>query len=104
MYPDYSRYKFSINIADCTSRVCKDSQFHCDNGRCIDQKWICDGDNDCMDGSDERNCTVGYLLCNKYTGCLRFRFLYCHKQLKVSYKDVVESVSFDRHHSMPFHY
>ena len=27
--------------------------FQCDNGQCITKKWLCDLENDCMDGSDE---------------------------------------------------
>ncbi|XP_071503071.1 uncharacterized protein [Diadema antillarum] len=37
---------------------CSDSQFACDNGYCIPAPWICDGDNDCGDLSDETNCGV----------------------------------------------
>ncbi|KAF6216068.1 hypothetical protein GE061_000406 [Apolygus lucorum] len=35
-------------IKECSLR-----QFQCTNGRCVQQKWMCDGEDDCGDNSDE---------------------------------------------------
>lgn len=37
--------------------VCTSSQWQCRNMHCIPAGWMCDGDVDCQDGSDEHNCT-----------------------------------------------
>ena len=37
--------------------TCSLSEFLCTNNeKCIDRALVCDGDNDCADGSDENNC------------------------------------------------
>lgn len=36
---------------------CRQNQWQCDDGDCIPNVWKCDGDGDCMDGSDEMDCT-----------------------------------------------
>ena len=33
--------------------VCLNTQFSCDNGRCVPSSYVCDYENDCGDNSDE---------------------------------------------------
>ncbi|XP_073933646.1 complement component C6 isoform X1 [Castor canadensis] len=46
-----------IEEADCKNK------FHCDSGRCIPSKLKCNGENDCGDNSDERNCGRTKVVC-----------------------------------------
>lgn len=44
-------------IVDDQRRECTYREFHCeDSSRCIPKSFLCDFDNDCNDGSDEKNC------------------------------------------------
>ena len=43
-------------IAACPASSCGPGEFHCAPGassQCISEQWLCDGDNDCGDMSDE---------------------------------------------------
>ena len=37
-------------------RDCLSEEFKCNNGNCIDPEWKCDGEDDCMDGTEEKDC------------------------------------------------
>ncbi|XP_068430281.1 low-density lipoprotein receptor-like [Clinocottus analis] len=55
---------------------CHPDQWQCDDGKCIPHVWRCDGDGDCLDGSDEMDCTgssecpPGQFLCVDSVGCV----------------------------------
>lgn len=53
-------------------RECTESEYRCDNLRCIPSRWICDHDDDCEDNSDERDCGAYCLDATSYMFSLLF--------------------------------
>ncbi|XP_063969637.1 atrial natriuretic peptide-converting enzyme-like isoform X2 [Lytechinus pictus] len=50
-----THYERISQTTDCTN--VNGIQYHpCPSGRCIPNDWLCDGDNDCSDFTDESNC------------------------------------------------
>ena len=50
-------------------RVCREHQFQCYNGDCIEQAWVCDGSQDCSANEDEAHCE------GIHTGCRDDQFM-----------------------------
>lgn len=50
----YMSFDLFSAISTCSSF----GKFQCDNGACIRMSWRCDQENDCEDGSDEKDCGV----------------------------------------------
>ncbi|KAK5614742.1 Exosome complex protein [Crenichthys baileyi] len=60
---------------------CQPGEFACKNNRCIQERWKCDGDNDCLDSSDEtpelchqHTCPADRFKC-KNNRCIPLRWL-----------------------------
>ncbi|XP_037535815.1 low-density lipoprotein receptor-related protein 1 [Nematolebias whitei] len=60
---------------------CQPGEFACKNSRCIQERWKCDGDNDCLDSSDEapelchqHTCPTDRFKC-KNNRCIPLRWL-----------------------------
>ena len=57
-----------VSPAEESSEDCHGDEFHCrEDGTCLPDRWLCDGDKDCEDGSDETNCEGSGRPCDPQT-------------------------------------
>lgn len=47
----------SSSSSSADAKVCPPKEFQCRNGMCVAPSFVCDGDDDCGDNSDEEKCT-----------------------------------------------
>uniref|UniRef100_A0A0K0E677 EGF-like domain-containing protein n=1 Tax=Strongyloides stercoralis TaxID=6248 RepID=A0A0K0E677_STRER len=73
--------------------TCDDDSFYCKDGTCIQRSWLCDGEKDCNDGSDEENC--GTL--NPSIFCKNKTEFFCHKSLISKYSDTSMNLGHSSH-------
>jgi hypothetical protein len=54
---------FSVSVQ------CQLNEFRCDNGqKCLEMELLCDGEEQCGDGSDEFGCDPSSMTLSKYLG------------------------------------
>ena len=50
--------RFEVDWKKMNLHGCKENEFNCRSGDCVDLKERCDQNLDCRDGSDEQNCII----------------------------------------------
>ena len=48
--------------------ACRTDQFSCGGNKCIPKTWLCDTENDCTNGADEKDCSEYKKKCFKDIG------------------------------------
>ena len=70
--PDGSLPNETSGTCPVVDNTCSPLYFKCNNNKCIIANWVCDGDNDCGDNSDEVN-NDNFLFCILINFCIESR-------------------------------
>lgn len=75
------------------NKTCASDNFQCDLNRCIPKNWICDGEEDCIDKTDEKpticehnTCSSIQFTCSKTRKCIPNSWL-CDGEVDCGYND-----------------
>ncbi|XP_022248454.1 sortilin-related receptor-like [Limulus polyphemus] len=49
--------KAEVVTAEVANATCGEDHFRCLSGKCIRNSWVCDGNKECEDGDDEKDCS-----------------------------------------------
>ncbi|ELU18928.1 hypothetical protein CAPTEDRAFT_62161, partial [Capitella teleta] len=70
-----TRLQSCLSLA--AQRTCSTGEFACNGTACVPMRWVCDGDNDCDDGSDEEvdfchsmTCKANQFSCGPGSACI----------------------------------